>query len=131
MGKSLAVLGRDKQVLLESVYGLEWYRNDPSYTYFKLPPATHLPGSWTSLLSRWCRSHDRQYANYYHWMMDGLPRLALLDHFPPDTRILVPELFKSFQRESLEILGLLDRCRPTPEIHPSGGELLFFPRRRR
>jgi len=50
-------------------------------------------------------------------MLDGLPRLSRLDSFPPDTRILIPDPLFRAQRESLEILGVADRCRPTTERH--------------
>jgi len=113
-GKSLAVLNREKKLMLESVYGKEYGPDDPSYNYLYLPPATHLSGSWTSLISRWVPAASN---SYYHWMMDALPRLAILDRFPPDTRILSVASPSSFQREALEILNLINRCRPTPETH--------------
>jgi capsular polysaccharide biosynthesis protein len=114
VGKSLAVLNDEKNLMLESVYDKSHGRDDPSYNYLRLPPATDLRGSWTSLISRWLPGTSQ---NYYHWLMDGLPRLALLDRFSADTGILTPASLNSFQRETLEILGLLHRCRPTPEIH--------------
>jgi capsular polysaccharide biosynthesis protein len=49
--------------------------------------------------------------------MDALPRLAILDRFPSNTGILSVAAPNSFQRETMEILGLIDRCRPTPETH--------------
>ncbi|MCE0499078.1 MAG: glycosyltransferase family 61 protein [Methylacidiphilales bacterium] len=114
VGKSLAVLNNQKKLMLESVYGQEYGPEDPSYNYLSLPPATHLGGSWTSMISRWCQADSQ---NYYHWMMDALPRLALLDSFPSDTGILTVDRLNSFQRETLEILNIVDRCRPTPEAH--------------
>jgi hypothetical protein len=114
VGKSLAYLNSNKKLMSEDVCGIDFYLDDPAYNYIFLPPVTHLPGSWTSIFSRWCLSG---HSNYYHWLLDGLPRLALLDHFPAETGILVPTPLKSFQRESLRMLGLLDRCRPTPERH--------------
>lgn len=114
VGKSLAVLNEQKKMMLESVYGEKHGADDPSYNYLYLPPATHLSGSWTSLISRWGRANSQ---SYYHWLMDVLPRLALLDRFPPDTGILTVASFNSFQRDTLEILNLIDRCRPTSEIH--------------
>lgn len=114
VGKSLALMNNRKRLMLEELCGESFYREDPSYNYFLLPPATLLAGSWTSIVGRWCVSGS---SNYYHWLLDGLPRLALLDRFPADAGILVPAPLRSFHRESLEMLGLLERCRPTPEIH--------------
>jgi len=115
VGDSLAVLNDKKKIMLESVHGPGHYRTDPSYNYLSLPPPTRLAGAWTSVLGRWCSSGGSR--NYAHWMLDGLPRLALLDRFPSDTRILIPEPLLSYRRDSLKILGVLDRCRPTPETH--------------
>jgi hypothetical protein len=114
VGKSLAVLNNQKKLMLESVYGEAYVTSDASYNYLYLPPATHLSGSWTSLISRCCPADNQ---SYYHWMMDALPRLALVDCFPSDTGILTAAHLNSFQRETLEILNLIDRCRPTPETH--------------
>ena len=49
--------------------------------------------------------------------MDALPRLALLHEFPADTKILVPAKLAGYQKETLKMLGLLDRVRYTPEPH--------------
>lgn len=113
-GESLAVLNNQKKMMVENLYGPNYYRTDPNYNYLSLPAATHLEGPWTSILGRFCRSGR---CTFFHWMTDGLPRLALLDRFPSDTRILIPEPLLPSQRESLEILGVLDRCRPTTEKH--------------
>lgn len=114
VGPSLAVMGPDKRLMVESVYDEHHGLDDPSYNYLYLPPAAHLGGAWTSVLSRWFPATS---GSYYHWLMDALPRLALLEQFPTDTGILVTATLTSFQRETLEILNLTDRCRPTPETH--------------
>lgn len=114
VGESLAVMNDRKQLMIESVYGPVYGPDDPSFNYHYLPPPTHLSGNWTSTLSRWFPASS---TNYYHWLMDALPRLALLDKFPADTGILTSRSLNSFQRETLEILGLAGRCRPTPETH--------------
>ncbi len=45
--------------------------------------------------------------NYYHWLFDALPRLFLLSGKIPDNAMyLVPSLTRSFQLESLEMLGI-------------------------
>lgn len=114
VGKSLAVLNSQKQLMLESVYGEKHGLEDPSYNYIYLPPPTYLGGSWTSLISRWCPGDNH---SYYHWFMDALPRLAILDRFPSDTGILTVASLNSFQRDTLEILQVMDRCRQTSETH--------------
>jgi hypothetical protein len=113
VGKSLAVMNDRKELLWDSVFRpADGDRSDPSFHHGFLPPPLTLTGSWTSLISRWTI-----YGNYYEWLMGGLPRLACLKYFPADTQILVPAKLHRFQRESLEMLGLLDRCRSTAETH--------------
>jgi len=114
---SLALVTPEKALCIESVYGHRFFRDDPAVCYFQLPPAVTLAGNWTSLISRWV-PNDGQVPNHSHWLLDALPRLALLKEFPADTRILVPAKLAAYQRESLAMLGLTeDRLRPAPETH--------------
>ena len=113
VGKSLAVLNEEKEAMLESLYGYQ-YVTDPSFNYLHLPPAIKLHGNWTNVMGRWCNSSK---STFYHWMFDAVPRLALLGRFPSDTRIMIPAHLFPAQTELLEMLGVADRCRPTPEHH--------------
>lgn len=112
--ESLALL-KGKEVCLESVYGFPRVLMDPAYRFFRLPPPARLKGNWTSLVSRWVPTNG--FPNYTHWLLDALPRLALLSEMPPDTQIVVPSTLFPSEKESLELLGLLDRCRFTSETH--------------
>ena len=114
VGESLALIS-NKRVCVEAVYGHERMRDDPAFRFLRLPPPVRLPGNWTSIVSRWTPTNCR--TNYTHWLLDALPRLALLSEFPPDTRILVPKNLFPSEEESLAALGLLDRCRFTGETH--------------
>jgi hypothetical protein len=109
------VLLDNKRVCIESVYGFPRLRGDPAYRFFHLPPSLRLKGSWTSVVSRWVPTSG--HPNYTHWLLDALPRLAMLPELPRDTQILVPSSLFPSERESLALLGLLDRCRFTSEIH--------------
>ena len=113
--ESLAYLSAEKQLCAESAYGATRWRNDPASRYLRLPAATRLAGNWTSLVSRWVPT--RSVPVYGHWLHDALPRLAVLHEFPPDTRILVPANLARYQQETLELLGVWHRCRPTSERH--------------
>lgn len=115
VGPSLAVLDQNKRVWLESAYGSKRVRADPAYNHFVHGSPTGLAGNWTSLISRWVPTASPP--NFAHWLLDALPRLALLKDFPPDTRILVPASSPPFQSETLRWLGLTDRCRPTAETN--------------
>ncbi|MFO1477293.1 MAG: glycosyltransferase family 61 protein [Verrucomicrobiota bacterium] len=115
VSSSLALMDAQKRICWESVYGDHGLTGDPAWSYVRLPQPTKLAGNWTSVVSRWCPS--TMVAPYSHWILDALPRLALLSDFPPDTGILVPGRLAGYQKESLRLLGLLDRCRCTPETH--------------
>lgn len=104
VGRSLALMEPGKKLRAESVFGGEFYRRDPSYNCIHLPKATQLSGVYTSVISWW---RD----GYYHWLMDGLPRLACLAEFPEETRILVPPVLEKFHRQSLAMLGIEARLR--------------------
>src|SRR5581483_2452032 len=114
MGESLALM-QGKRVCLESVYGHKHFRFDPACRLIRPPPALSLEGCWTSLVSRWTPTTG--HPNYTHWLLDALPRLALLAEFPSETRILVPATLYESQKESLAHLGVLDQCRLTRETH--------------
>lgn len=111
----LAWLDESKCICRESIYGDLPGRNDPAWMYAFLPKPVFLSGNWTSIVSRWCPNTG--VAPFSHWIMDALPRLALLNEFPPDTKILVPRALAGYQKETLKMLGLLDRVRCSPEKH--------------
>jgi capsular polysaccharide biosynthesis protein len=113
--ESLAYLMPGKMLCIESAYNEKYWRSDPASRYLRLPPPTKLAGSWTSIVSKWVP--NRGFSVYGHWLHDALPRLAVLSEFPSDTRIIVPPDLKPYQKESLEMLGVWERCRPTPEYH--------------
>jgi capsular polysaccharide biosynthesis protein len=109
-GPTLLLMDDRKRVAIESAWGPLTIYGDPGYQQFRRPPAFHLPGNWTSIISYWSRG-------FHHWIMDTLPRLALLDRFPPDTRVLVPENLHPYQLETLSWFGVTQRMRPTAEQH--------------
>lgn len=115
VSSSLAML-EGKKLCVESIHkGVGW-QDDPAARFFKLPPVTKLKGNWTSLVSQWVPIREKA-PIYGHWLHDALPRLALLPEFPPDTGILIPPILGPAQKETLKMMGLLDRCRPTRETH--------------
>ncbi len=119
--ESLALLLPPKTLCLESVYGYPRLQDDPVSRRFRLPKPVRLSGSWTSLISRWVPTESGSVGfsmpNYTHWMLDALPRLALLRELPDDFGIIVPADLHENQIECLSLLGLWERCRPTKERH--------------
>jgi hypothetical protein len=118
VSSALALVTPKKELCLESVYGHRFYRWDPACRYFRLPKPVSLEGNWTSIVSHWVPNGSGFIPNHSHWLLDALPRLAVLNEFPPDTRIIVPGKLAAYQWESLAMLGLSrDRFRPSPETH--------------
>jgi capsular polysaccharide biosynthesis protein len=116
VSQSLGLVFANKELCLESVYGFRNYRGDQAACYWKLPPPVALTGRWTSIVSRWA-PNDRV-TNHSHWLLDALPRLALLREFPLDIKVIVPGKLAAYQKESLSMLGLTDdRIRFSPETH--------------
>ena len=113
--ESLAHIVSGKKLCVESAYGDKRWRYDTASRFLRLPSPVHLAGNWTSIVSHWTPTNARSV--YGHWLHDALPRLALLSEFPPDTRIIVPSELAPYQKETLELVGVWDRCRPTPERH--------------
>lgn len=75
--------------------------------------ATQISGTHASLVSLWCN-------NYFHWIFNSLPRIAVLRasgvHYDS---LIVPEPLRPFQRESLARLGISES-----ELTPYSGEHL-------
>jgi hypothetical protein len=113
--ESLALIDENKALCIESAYSERCWRHDPASRFFRWPPPVQLTGNWTSIVSNWTPTVGVPI--YGHWIHDALPRLALLPEFPPDTRIIVPPKLAPYQIESLKLLGLWERCRPTAEFH--------------
>jgi len=115
IGPGLAHINERKQVSIESVTNQLFLKGDPVDRFFIHGNPVQLEGPWTSIVSRWVPL-DRPRA-YGHWILDALPRLAVLNEFPSQTRILVPGHRVRYQVESMEMLGLADRCRWTRETY--------------
>jgi len=78
-----------------------------------LPAPTRVAGRHASLMSLWCN-------NYFHWIFNSLPRLAVLAASGVDyDGLIVPDGLARFQRESLEVLGI-----PASKLVPFTGEHL-------
>jgi capsular polysaccharide biosynthesis protein len=112
---SLAIVNEKKELCLESVYGASRWRSDPASRYLRLPQPVRLQGNWTSIVSNWVPTDGAPI--YGHWLHDALPRLSALDLYPKDTGILVPQGLKPIHWETLALLGIKNRCRPTSETH--------------
>lgn len=111
IGPTALLVNERKQACSEALFNRKFH-DDPGCYLLHLPKPVELAGNWTSVLSRWALG-----GNYYHWLMDCLPRLAVLGELPSDTRILVPAPPHSFQKETLRLLGLEGRTHAVTEPH--------------
>ncbi|MCW2541841.1 MAG: hypothetical protein JWN95_3566 [Frankiales bacterium] len=86
----------------------------------RVPAATHVDGQLGSLMSLWCD-------NYYHWLIDSLPRLHVLQTAGYlELPLLVPARLSRFQRDSLTALGIRpERLVPYTGSHVSADELVW------
>ncbi|MEP5672190.1 MAG: glycosyltransferase family 61 protein [Luteolibacter sp.] len=100
---SLAHCDDEGRVCREAIYGPHAWA-DPVWGRQGPVPTQKLSGNFTSIVSRW-----NEGSNYFHWFMDGLTRLAHLNSFPADCRIIIPENPAPFALRSIELLGLTDR----------------------
>lgn len=115
VSNSLALFNDKKELCLESAYGESRWRDDPASQTLWLPKPTFLKGRWTSIVSNWNPLDGSPV--YGHWLHDALPRLAILESLPADTHIIVPPSLKPVFWETIDLLGLRNRCRPTTETH--------------
>ena len=115
LGPSLAHLNARAEISEEAVYSKARLKGNAAWYVSGLTAPVRLAGPWTSIIGQWLRNDGK--SPYAHWLLDALPRLALLPEFPPETGILVPPNLFPSQVESLRLLGVWERCRTTPEQH--------------
>ncbi|MBM3861406.1 MAG: glycosyltransferase family 61 protein [Verrucomicrobia bacterium] len=113
VGPGLLHLDGQRRLCVEAAYGSQRWREDPGYRHALWRRPLRLEGAWTSVISRWVPTTPS--CSYAHWMLEALPRLALLAEFPSETRILVPHDRLKHREESLRLLGLEQRCRRSAE----------------
>jgi capsular polysaccharide biosynthesis protein len=127
--------GTDPAVFHEGrlVYESLWDRDHYERSHAALARLAGAPsaeaGDAASILSLWC-------GNYYHWLVDALPRLAVLDAVSGDSpAIVTPATPSPFQEQSLRALGIWERRLPYagPRLRlasltwPSGLDPIGFP----
>jgi hypothetical protein len=87
----------DRRALLESTFDRE--QLDANRTmHGRMPVTRRVRGTCAVLTNQWWSGH-------FHWMLDTLPRLALLPD-QPHRRLLVPAPLARSQRRSLELAGI-------------------------
>lgn len=109
-------LTADRRALLESTFDREQLDANAVMAQ-RLHPARHRAGEHVCLVSQWS-------TNFFHWMLDTLPRLALVDA-PADTPIVIPDAHGAIA-ESLALAGIApERLVRFDGTHLSFDELHF------
>lgn len=90
--------------LVEALLPAEWFRIYREARSGQLSATTHLDGDVLPLFGR-------KYPNYYHWLLDELPKLRALDAYPGDARVAIGAETPPYVTQSLEHLGFGDYVR--------------------
>lgn len=99
-GAGGCVVAPDGALLLDTAWDEEQARAAGLLGGHRLPPAHVLPGTCASLVTMWSD-------NYYHWLLEGLGRLAVLERAGlAELPLVVPERLRPFQAASLDLLGI-------------------------
>lgn len=100
LGPDGTVVTPDGGVVEESTWGAGWIEHDRSLTAMRLPKPERVSGACFTIASAFSEG-------FAHWILEALPRLYSLARVPTDeVRIAVAKPLNSWQRESLELLGV-------------------------
>lgn len=124
VSQEFVVLARDNRILYESALSDDYVLEQGGFfDLFRHRARQTLPATCGLLASPWSGDY------YYHWMLDALPRLAVLEQWPglQTVPLLVPARLKAFHQESLALAGIA----PGRTVPFAGGvgtcEKLFYP----
>jgi hypothetical protein len=100
LGPNGVVITPDGGIIEESTWGMRSLNEDRTLTSLSLPKPERYAGRVFSVAGPSSNG-------YAHWIFEALPRLSFLERIPgePPT-VLISESLNSWQRESLEMLGL-------------------------
>ena len=106
------------QIVLESVWDDRLVA--PVAGRRRLRPARRLRGAYGSLVTPWG-------SNHFHWLIDGLPRLALLEEAGfGGLPLLVSGPIAAVRREMLELAGADAEAAVGVDAHPVSPDLLVW-----
>jgi capsular polysaccharide biosynthesis protein len=94
------VVSRDNRVFDETAWDEDQLLQSGILSASRLRRARRVSGTHASLVAAFC-------TNYFHWLTETLPRLAVLDRLGLGSLpLIVPDLPEPFQRDSLALLGI-------------------------
>jgi capsular polysaccharide biosynthesis protein len=107
-----AVITAGGELVMETLWDRQHYEREFGHPMPRTAP-TRVSGTHASIVSLWCN-------NYFHWIFNSLPRIAVLQASGVAyDSLIVPERLTRFQRESLAVLGI-----PDSRLTPFTGEHL-------
>lgn len=127
-GESGAVLSPDRKLIFDVSQEYDAVQNrmllaeeHPVFHQWNNPKLQHIEG--TAAVLTFCGSH-----NYFHWMYDVLPRLAMLksSRIPFSTIIMNPNPYGPFVEQTWAMLGISEASviRANPEAYFEADQLL-------
>ena len=122
-GRDFLLLSRENRILFESALSKQEVLEENGILDMLIrPTAKKLSGTHALLAHPWAWG-------YYHWMIEVLPKLSLIEEFDDlkSVPLIVPHRLKVFQRDSLSVAGVsVDRI---VHLHEGDWQVdhLFFP----
>lgn len=124
LGAEGAVISPDNKVFAEfTLPPADRWLDHACFKRRRIPPVTQLKGWYATLV--WPES-----AFFFHWMMEALPRMAVLGQYADlIDGLFVPSPLKEFHKESLRLLGIgADKLIPIDVQSHFQPEHLFVPK---
>jgi glycosyl transferase family 61 len=99
LGPEGSIISSDDGIVTESTWPRGLFQQDHVYKCLRLPAPELLPGSYYALTSRF-------WNNYYHWVIETLPRLFAYSSVSDESpKLIVNSPLADWQVESLNLLG--------------------------
>lgn len=98
---SFLVISPDNRIFLDSIWSQNLLKESGVLYSIKLPSITYKFGNYILIGMYW-------WEGYYHWVLDILPRLSLIEQFEElrSVPLIVPKGMAPNQYESLRLLGI-------------------------
>jgi len=111
LGSEGTIISPDNKLFSEFTYNKGKITDNPVFRRRRFPRLKHLAGNYASLVYP-------DSGNYYHWLIESLPALRILqEHIPHLSGVFVPKL-SEFHKQSLKKFGV-DENKLIPISHDS------------
>lgn len=97
------ILFKNGQVVKQSVYSM-FNRNNNYLTFFK----KILLGRYLKIKGHALIIHNAYYSNFYHWLIEAMPRLFISEFLINECTLVVPKKLSSFHTQMLDLFKFKD-----------------------